>query len=72
LAKEDNLRSSGVVHEVVPNAMFRVVLENKHQIIAYLGGKMRKHDIKIIQGDRVEIEMSPYDLNRGRVIYRSK
>jgi translation initiation factor IF-1 len=72
LAKEDNLRISGVVHEVLPNAMFRVVLENKHQIIAYLGGKMRKHDIKIIQGDRVEIEMSPYDLNRGRVIYRSK
>jgi translation initiation factor IF-1 len=57
---------------VLPNAMFRVILENKHQIIAYLGGKMRKHDIKIIQGDRVEIEMSPYDLNRGRVIYRSK
>jgi translation initiation factor IF-1 len=72
LAKEENLRISGVVHEVLPNAMFRVVLENKHQIIAYLGGKMRKHDIKIIQGDRVEIEMSPYDLNRGRVIYRSK
>lgn len=72
MAKEDNLRISGVVHEVLPNAMFRVVLENKHQIIAYLGGKMRKHDIKIIQGDRVEIEMSPYDLNRGRVIYRSK
>lgn len=72
MAKEENLRISGVVHEVLPNAMFRVVLENKHQIIAYLGGKMRKHDIKIIQGDRVEIEMSPYDLNRGRVIYRSK
>ena len=72
MAKEDNLRISGVVHEVLPNAMFRVVLENKHQIIAYLGGKMRKHDIKIIQGDRVEIEMSPYELNRGRVIYRSK
>lgn len=63
---------SGVVHEVLPNAMFRVILENKHQIIAYLGGKMRKHDIKIIQGDNVEIEMSPYDLTRGRVIYRSK
>lgn len=72
MAKEENLRISGVVHEVLPNAMFRVILENKHQIIAYLGGKMRKHDIKIIQGDRVEIEMSPYDLNRGRVIYRSK
>lgn len=72
MAKEENLRISGVVHEVLPNAMFRVILENKHQIIAYLGGKMRKHDIKIICGDRVEIEMSPYDLNRGRVIYRSK
>lgn len=72
MAKEDNLRFSGIVHEVLPNAMFRVVLENKHQIIAYLGGKMRKHDIKIICGDKVEIEMSPYDLNRGRVIYRNK
>lgn len=72
MAKEDNIRMSGVVHEVLPNAMFRVVLENKHQIIAYLGGKMRKHDIKIIQGDNVEVEMSPYDINRGRVIYRTK
>lgn len=73
MAKEDNnLRVTGVVREVLPNAMFRVMLENNHQIIAYLGGKMRKHDIKIIQGDSVEIEMSPYDLTRGRVIYRSK
>lgn len=63
---------NGVVHEVLPNAMFRVMLENNHQIIAYLGGKMRKNDIKIIQGDNVEVEMSPYDLTRGRVIYRSK
>lgn len=72
MAKEDNIRMTGVVHEVLPNAMFRVILENKHQIIAYLGGKMRKHDIKIIQGDSVEVEMSPYDINRGRVIYRTK
>jgi translation initiation factor IF-1 len=72
LAKEESIRVSGVVYEVLPNAMFRVLLENKHQIIAYLGGKMRKHDIKIIQGDSVEIEMSPYDLNKGRVVYRSK
>lgn len=73
MAKEDNnLRMTGVVHEVLPNAMFRVMLENSHQIIAYLGGKMRKHDIKIIQGDKVEVEMSPYDLTRGRVVYRSK
>ncbi len=72
MAKEENIRMSGVVHEVLPNAMFRVILENKHQIIAYLGGKMRKHDIKIIQGDNVEIEMSPYDMNKGRVVYRTK
>ncbi len=70
--QEDSIRMNGVVNEVLPNAMFRVMLENKHQIIAYLSGKMRKHDIKIIQGDNVEIEMSPYDLNRGRVVYRSK
>lgn len=72
MAKEENIRMTGVVHEVLPNAMFRVILENKHQIIAYLGGKMRKHDIKIIQGDSVEVEMSPYDITRGRVIYRTK
>lgn len=73
MAKEDNsLRMTGVVHEVLPNAMFRVMLTNNHQIIAYLGGKMRKHDIKIIQGDNVEVEMSPYDLSKGRVVYRSK
>lgn len=73
MAKEDNsLRMTGRVQEVLPNAMFRVMLENNHQIIAYLGGKMRKHDIKIIQGDNVEVEMSPYDLTRGRVVYRSK
>ena len=72
MAKEENIRMTGVVHEVLPNAMFHVILENKHQIIAYLGGKMRKHDIKIIQGDSVEVEMSPYDITRGRVIYRTK
>jgi len=73
MAKEDNvLRLSGMVDEVLPNAMFRVVLENKHRITAYLGGKMRKNDIKIIAGDQVEIEMSPYDMTRGRVIYRKR
>ena len=72
MAKEDNLRTTGKVNEILPIAMFRVELENKHQIIAYLGGKMRRHDIKIIQGDSVEIEMSPYDLTRGRVVYRNK
>lgn len=73
MAKEDNvLRLSGKVDEVLPNAMFRVVLENQHRITAYLGGKLRKNDIKIIAGDLVEIEMSPYDMTRGRVIYRKK
>ena len=73
MAKEDNnLRMTGIVNEVLPNATFRVMLDNSHQIIAYLGGKMRTHNIKIIQGDKVEVEMSPYDLTRGRVIYRSK
>jgi len=72
LSKEDILTISGTVYEVLPNAMFRVELENKHKIIAYLGGKMRKNDIKIIQGDNVDIEMSPYDMTRGRVIYRRR
>jgi len=73
MAKEDNvLRLPGKVDEVLPNAMFRVVLENQHRITAYLGGKLRKNDIKIIAGDLVEIEMSPYDMTRGRVIYRKK
>jgi translation initiation factor IF-1 len=73
MSKEDNmLRLSGTVDEVLPNAMFRVVLENQHRITAYLGGKLRKNDIKIIAGDLVEIEMSPYDMTRGRVIYRKK
>lgn len=72
MSKEDILTISGTVYEVLPNAMFRVELENKHKIIAYLGGKMRKNDIKIIQGDNVDIEMSPYDMTRGRVIYRRR
>ena len=72
MAKEENIRMSGVINEVLPNAMFRVLLENKHQIVAYIGGKMRKHDIKIICGDRVEVEMSPYDMSKGRVVYRTK
>ena len=73
MSKEDNMiRLSGTVDEVLPNAMFRVILENQHKITAYLGGKLRKNDIKIIAGDLVEIEMSPYDMTRGRVIYRKK
>jgi translation initiation factor IF-1 len=70
VAKEDTIKMTGKIEEVLPNAMFRVSLENEHRITAYLGGKMRQHDIKILLGDRVEIEMSPYDLSRGRIVYR--
>jgi translation initiation factor IF-1 len=73
VAKEETVTAKGIVDEVLPNATFRVTLENtKHQIIAYLGGKLRQHNIKILMGDSVEVEMSPYDLTRGRVIYRTK
>lgn len=72
MSKEDVIKMSGVVDECLPNAMFRVVLENNHKIIATLGGKMRQHNIRILTGDSVEIEMSTYDLNRGRVVYRNK
>jgi translation initiation factor IF-1 len=73
VAKEDSLRSTGTVYEVLPNAMFRVELDDsKHKIIAYTGGKLKKNDIKILLGDKVEVEMSPYDLTRGRVVYRTK
>jgi len=62
----------GAVEEVLPNAMFRVKLENNHLILAYISGKIRKHDIKILVGDNVQIEMSPYDLTRGRIVYRNR
>jgi translation initiation factor IF-1 len=63
---------SGKVEEVLPNAMFRVILENEHKIIATIGGKLRQNNIRILLGDDVEVEMSPYDMNRGRVVYRTK
>ena len=74
MAKETTVTTRGRVEEVLPNATFRVVLEGNqdHRIIAYLGGKLRQHNIKILMGDEVEVEMSPYDLTRGRVIYRNK
>lgn len=72
MAKEDLIRMAGKVDEVLPNAMFRVVLENEHKIVATLGGKLRQHNIRILLGDNVEVEMSPYDLTKGRVVYRSK
>ena len=72
MSKEDLIRMSGVVDELLPSAMFRVVLENNHQIIATLAGKLRQHNIRILAGDSVEVEMSPYDLHRGRRVYRTK
>lgn len=73
MAKSDDLiRMSGKVHEVLPAAMFRIQLENTHHITATLGGKLRKHNIRILLGDTVEVEISPYDLTRGRIVYRNK
>lgn len=69
---EDMIVLNGVVEEVLPSTTFRVTLENSQQIIAYLGGKLRKNDIKILLGDEVEVELSPYDLSKGRIIYRTK
>jgi translation initiation factor IF-1 len=72
VSKEDLIRMSGVVDELLPSAMFRVILENNHKIIATLAGKLRQHNIRILAGDSVEVEMSPYDLHRGRIVYRTK
>jgi translation initiation factor IF-1 len=72
MAKEEAIRVEGVVLETLPNAMFRVELENKHRVLAHISGKMRMHFIKILPGDKVTIELSPYDLSRGRIVYRSK
>ena len=70
MAKEEVLKFNGIVEEVLGNSMFRVKLENDHIVTAYIGGKLRMHTIKIIMGDRVEVEMSPYDLSKARIIYR--
>jgi translation initiation factor IF-1 len=71
--KEEAIEVEATVVEPLPNAMFRVELDNnKHQVLAHISGKMRKHFIRILPGDRVLVELSPYDLNRGRIIYRLK
>ncbi|HPR64750.1 MAG TPA: translation initiation factor IF-1 [Thermoanaerobaculia bacterium] len=72
MGKEDTLEVVGAVIEVLPNGMFRVELENKHKILAHVSGKMRKHFIRILPGDKVLVEITPYDLSRGRIIYRYK
>ena len=70
MAKEDTIKLEGEVVDVLPNATFKVKLENGHIVLSYVSGKMRKFEIRILMGDRVELEMSPYDLNRGRIIRR--
>jgi translation initiation factor IF-1 len=70
LAKEDVIKLSGKVEEILGNSMFRVRLENNHLVTAYIGGKLRMHTIKIILGDEVDVEMTPYDLNKARITYR--
>ena len=72
MAKEEPLQVEGKVIESLPNATFRVELENGHKILAYISGKMRMHFIRILPGDKVTLEMSPYDLTKGRITYRSK
>lgn len=72
MAKEESIKMSGKIEEVLPNAMFRVKLNNGHLIIATLGGRLRQNNIRILLGDSVDVEMSPYDMTRGRVVYRNK
>jgi translation initiation factor IF-1 len=72
MSKEDAIEVMAVVLEPLPNAMFKVELENKHQVLAHVSGKMRKNFIRILPGDKVAVELSPYDLNRGRIVYRYK
>jgi len=72
MAKEDVIEVEGTVVEPLPNAMFRVELPNGHKILAHISGKMRMHFIKILPGDKVKVQLSPYDLNRGRIVFRNK
>jgi translation initiation factor IF-1 len=72
MAKEETIELEGVVNEVLPNTVFRVQLNNDHEILAYASGKIRKHRIRILAGDRVTVEMSPYDLTKGRISFRHK
>lgn len=72
MAKEDQIEMEGTVIETLPNTMFRVELENNHVITAHISGKMRKHYIRILTGDKVTVEMTPYDLSKGRITYRSR
>ena len=70
MAKEELIEMQGVVHEVLPDSRYKVTLDNGHTLIAYAGGKMRKHHIRILAGDNVSLELSPYDLSKGRITFR--
>ena len=70
MSKEDLIEMKGKIEEILPDARYKVVLENGHGLIAYTGGKMRKHRIRVLAGDKVTLEMSPYDLNKGRLTFR--
>ena len=72
MAKEELLQMDGTVKEILPNAMFRVELENGHEVLAQTSGKMRKHRIRVLSGDKVTVEMTPYDLSKGRITFRFK
>ena len=72
MAKEDLIELDGTIKELLPNATFRVLLENGHNVLATIAGKMRRHRIRVLAGDRVTVEVSPYDLSRGRITFRSK
>ena len=72
MAREDLIEVEGTVEEALPNAMFRVVIDNGHKVLAHVSGKMRMNFIRIIPGDKVKVELSPYDLSRGRITYRNK
>jgi translation initiation factor IF-1 len=72
MSKEDMMEFSGTVQELLPNAMFRVKLDNEHMVLAHTSGKMRKNRIRVLAGDRVNVEMTPYDLTKGRITFRFK
>ena len=72
MAKEDLIETEGEILEALPNAMFKVKLENDHVVLAHVSGKMRMHFIRILPGDKVKLELSPYDLTKGRIVYRQK
>ena len=72
MSKEDAIEFQGVVSELLPNAMFKVKLDNDHEVITHTSGKMRKNRIRVLAGDRVTVEMTPYDLTKGRITFRSK